>query len=302
MKFITISTVLAIIITICMFTGIPSTAVANPNQKDQSKYSNKIVPKDEIPFDDSVGTFSMKKTNSEINIYRAFFDKKGLFTKSEFESSDKFKERLETIYNKSLTGKLTFSSKVGFLSMETTNFKYDADKQQITITIPIYGIRDESVQNQLKYKPLPEKGEYQHFTYPRSIETLKLLTNKRNYTASNAYGAKIRVIATSYNIYQIAMRGNNTQLNELNLSLVLTIPMQPSDAIEIKKQGGVVIIGNLEYPFIGYIEDHYDPTITDPTEVSHRTHYLVIEPSEIWIVNKKNGKIYHKETIDNMKE
>jgi len=275
---------------------LANSVFAAEKKKAKSKVSTAKLAT-ENPFDTSVQAFSLKNTNNEMNLYLSLKSKSADFTKSEYESTSDFDARMNKICDKTLSGNLKYCDTVGFFTRTDIEYNYDADNKKM-----IVGVKT--------------RGE--------SIDTYYAKVGTKKYIASNAFGAKIKVTATEYLTTAVSMRRDEPkeEVKESETSgyakrprpakmalyqadfyraprtISLDVPMTPEEAKDLKIYGGIVLIGKLYKPFIDNYTSHSKPTITEPTETIDDIRYVVIDPSEIWIVNTKTGKIYSREKID----
>lgn len=224
----------------------------------------------ERAFDDTANVFSDKNLNSTKKIFNAYLNKLSSFRKSEYESTDEFGSRIENLCDRTLVDEIKFCDTVGFQILKRNEwpneniFVYDADAQELILSI---------------------NNTYSDAS--SATVTDQFVVSRRAYSASNAYNKKVKVIETIYDNYILE--------TDLPYRQTYKISMTPHEAKEMKKWGAVILIGDLEYPFIGYKERHYEPTTSDPYDAKYRIHSIKVKTSELWVVNRKTGKIYLKD-------
>lgn len=245
--------------------GFPGKALSETITKSKKSKPTKISSKNNVPFNQDAETCPKNITNDIKSIYSAYVKQKSLLTKNELESTKVFDERIKNICTKKLAGYLKYCDTVAFMSSVVDYnrehfFKYDADNEKLIVSEKHWGF---------------------------DIE--RTLANKRTYRASNAYNASAIVKSTTYDVYQIEY--------DNDVDIDYKIPMSPIEAKEAKKWAEIVMIGKLKYPFIDYKEELHEATISDTDENLDRIHTIHLDLAEVWIVNKKTGKIYYKDII-----
>lgn len=276
----------ALLMAACCF-SISNTVVHAAQIKKHKETKSRT--RQENPFDLSVNIFNKNDTNNIKIVYRALFSKKNELKKSEYESSKEYNSRQNSFCNKALTGNLMLCDTVAFFTQKDIQYDYDADKKVLTVTLPLAG---ESI----------------------DISSAKVATKR--YIGSNAFGVKANVTSDELLSFAISMRRDAPpNLDENGIPklkpalyydeiyrqpryLYFKLSMSPSEAMEMNLHGGIVVIGKLYSPYIDNYELHSKPTIDKPKEIINRYNYVVINPSEIWIVNEKSGKIYIKESVE----
>lgn len=254
--------------------GLPIHGIAETKNKYLSK---------EIEFDINIEKLYEKYINNEYTIYDAYIKNLKELQKDEFESDVDFKSRIESICSRQLTGKLKFCDMVGFLINKKATYQndelfvYDANNKELKVSI-----------NSTGSDYLNDRFN----DYKNSIEISNKIISEKNYIGSNAYNKKINVSSATFDTYNLVCYMNRYT------DLSYEIPMSVDDAKAMKKWGGIVIIGKLRYPFIGYYEQIFEPTISWPNESIFRNHYLALNLSEIWVVNRKTGKIFDRKIIE----
>ena len=270
---------------------IPVVGSATEKKKSKTK-SSAVKIESENPFDTTAQTFSVKSRNKEANLYLALTSKVADYTKGEYETTEDFEARMSKICDKTIAGNLKYCDSVGFLTQYDIKYSYDADEKKLVVGVPL-------------------KGE--------AFDTNYVKTGSKKYVGTNAFGAKAKITSSEFLTLAVSMRrdepkpepeGNDRPRRMMKpamyagvfyrqaRTLTLNVPMSPDEAKDMKNNGGIVIIGKLYKPYTDKYLSHSKPTITEPTEVIDDIRYVVIDPSEIWVVNTKTGKIFSREKVD----
>jgi len=196
--------------------------------------------------------------------------------KSEFETAAQYNQKvlnfnpMKSIYGISSPDKhyLAF-----IVPRYKSDLEYDAEEQSFKVAIPdLFSVVGITFEN----KSLGE----------------------REYDASNAYGAKVKVKEENEVWYKIeinkqgglAFRG----LGEGDRGFSRTIPMPVEKAKKIKSFLHFIVIGTPVAPWYDRFDDTIDATFKDPTATNSSTHTIHLNIEEIWLVDTLTGEIVKK--------
>jgi hypothetical protein len=258
-------------------------------------------------FKTSTSTKSIKKTSSydispfdlnrkqlpinykgvnPILLYNQLEKKSRDLTKSEYETTIQYSERINLEKEKPLFGKIYTDSILAFVS-DTRNIKYNynADVQSLNIKMNLANYTN-------YYNDIS-------FDFNRKSVMLDEIEKESTYLGSNAFGLSNLVDKTESNEYDLLFENwknfnipikNSDALIEVNIGLDVLHAKQiiESDVLSC------LFIGNLCEPYtcVGY--SFQKPTISYPVEYITNFKYINLHVIEIWLFNKKTGEIYSK--------
>jgi len=206
--------------------------------------------------------------------------------KSEFESTSAFEVRKAGFVKQVLYAGLVPSGYFGFVidggSIFPPEFKYDADSESIAVTLT---------------------GSTEQFVLDDDKPTLDgivirdIVKERKNYTASNAFGAKVQVRSTFSDVYGIAFDQDNwlfRAAEDYSRRFTYNLPMPPSEARSWKIDGKLLLVCRLSEPWLRHSAHGHDPTIDEPYETLVDDNYLQVVPDQLWIFNEKTGGVIRK--------
>jgi hypothetical protein len=235
-------------------------------------------------FDVSVATLPHGFSGHNFNsIYKAVTSFK---KKTEFESTNDYKQRLERSRDKKISNELNLGSLLAF-SATTLTVEYDADQQIMKIKL---------------------EGERWSDSFVRF--TLASKYNKQsNYIGANAFNRKmviergsqaVSVVQFSNCVREYEYKDNfgnyykNYQSTESNDSFVLDLEMHADRAKQIKDSLALLFIGRLAPPFYDKATERNSPTIDSPFDVIINSHVLLLDVESIWLYDRASGTVYFK--------
>lgn len=182
-----------------------------------------------------------------------------LVKKSEFETREEYKDRVNKLYNKPLYGTLTMFDTVAFSFHPET--KYNADTENLFI--------------------MPEQAD-------DGIVWSSYLDNKGSYIGQNGFGVKVKI--NKRDLFQYFI-DSNIQLNSFNLK----VPRK--DAIETKFGFYGLVVGEIDFPYVENFSTPVTPTLDFPYEGRIYTFKLKLKVKQIWWFNALTGEVYLKQNF-----
>ena len=253
---------------------------ANPNKSSQPKASTPTYAT--APLDPSTENLPRLYAGHSCNVIaRKISSFKP--TKSEYETTADYKQRLSGMANAPLVGTTALGDLIGFV---TTEDVYSGITQNYNADLGILMIKKYSTNtSQLIAGQLLMSG---------LIE--QKIKGSRNYLGSNAYGKKVSVSATHWSVCGIAFSNFTYQdiLTSRSLEIDIAIELSPNDARLAKDNLAVMYVGQLSEPYLGQYTDYSKPTIDLPSEISMSGDAIVIKLAQLWLFNRQTGKVYQK--------
>lgn len=183
--------------------------------------------------------------------------------KSEFETSTTFQDRAQAIYRSYLGGT---DKVVAAIPLPAYHLTYDADKA----TMQVVAYRRDYDSRGLSTSPF---GDF-------AANVFSVDGQGGAYTASNAYGATVRVDKTT--VTNAAIQFDLNGQYERNVGTLAeakyTLQMQPDVARLFKNNGMMLVVGTARFPFVSREYVHSAPTISDPSDFTSITYGLRIAP------------------------
>jgi hypothetical protein len=172
-----------------------------------------------------------------------------------FEKIEPCQARLNNIYERPISSKLTASDRLAF-------------------SIPI----------ECDYSPNSERVKCSNFmqTYNWSHR----LIESKTYVGQNAFGVKKLIKYKKFE--NIDIEGDKIKPE----FILEKIP--PSDAQILLPNLRLLIVGTLLQPFVKSNPVSYKPTLDDPEHTDGSNYSLVIEEEEVWLYNLTSGKVLAK--------
>lgn len=256
-------------------------------------------------FDESVEQLPSKFLGHDI--VKLFNTLKTLpLRKSEFESSLQYSERLNQISNIRLFGSLIFDSTFAFtytanerVSSDSLKANYDADRQVLSVSInsDFGSLKSNLFNEQYSFGDLQSLSIFQ--SVPRNLGS---------YIGVNGYGTRVKIQRGEFDQYEVIFpncvgttssdsysyeRERKTSLSTREVVVDVNVPSL--EAIDLKYNLGILIIGKLTSPF--FQSDKViltKPTIKSPTDIQFQKHSLVLDVKSMWIYSRATGKVYKK--------
>jgi hypothetical protein len=203
--------------------------------------------------------------------------------KSEFETTSAYKARVDASGSARMVGTTSLSDAVGFVQSTDVytgvSEIYDADRGLLKVRAHWDG-QTKMVNNELlRFVRLDEK-----------------IKSNRSYAASNAYGKKVEVDSSRWDVCAVAF--SNLTYSSLLISRTKNIDepieMSPDDARLAKGNLALMFVGNMSEPYLSEFHDYSKPTIDNPNEMASSGDLLIMKLVQVWIFNRKTGAIYKK--------
>ena len=198
--------------------------------------------------------------------------KKNYGPKNEFETRAAYKKRMQSGYKG--PAEFFFTKEMYAVvapgAMGYYFFGYDADNQIVTL------------KRVLKLL----KGE---------VKIRRTHYNRKQYTASNAYGGRAIVTSHQGTDYGILVE------NESNFKGKIQVQLPPREAEALKNNFGIMFVCQLKPdPGKGYLKDDFtylDATFSFPDDYAFSEHYIRVNVSEVVFFNNKTGVVYSTQKI-----
>jgi hypothetical protein len=159
---------------------------------------------------------------------------------------------------------------------------YDADRQVLNITLELF---KRTVGGSDIYGTYDLDGTIIHGDH---------------YLGTNAYGTTADVTQVIAKSYSLAVE-NGTWLTLRNLGyamqgakVTLPIMFSPEKAKDLAGNIGVLLVGNLQTPWVSRDLSVSTPTLENPSDVSEIRAYLHIDPTEVWLIDIRSGEVLFK--------
>jgi hypothetical protein len=206
--------------------------------------------------------------------------------KSEFEVTSAYKARLADFERHPLYSSVMPKSAFGFVideqPLSPSPFKYNADKQIMTITLT---------------------GVPQHFVMSENspvedtIVIRRTVLQQEKYVGTNAFGAKVEITETYSKLYGITFNQNNWLFGssrDFERTFIYSFPMPLDQARTFKEDARIMLVCRLTEPWLRESASGHDPTINEPYKTLVDENYLVATPEQIWVFNQKTGDVIRK--------
>jgi len=215
--------------------------------------------------------------------------------RGEFESSVEFQQRIKELNEKPLYGEIHITSLVAFvLSSESLsrNSSYDADSLAMKVVQPVDILRGASLEE--NHPPL------------RTLPWNQSVVDGGSYTATNAFGAERVVTKTNSVAFDLAFSIFNwTWQSSVKIdkpgpplfedySFQFRFPVNLSIAKETKENLGFLVIGRPTTPYTLSRLNAVKATFAKPTDMLQLYFYLNVDVLELWVFDRKTGKVHYK--------
>lgn len=212
-------------------------------------------------------------------VYSALEERKKQSEKSEFETTEQWHQRQETLLLKPIIGRMTTGSIWGVVIVNVRPV-YDADNQVLQVYVPL----DEMLSS----------GRWaSNF---RSMEA-KFESTDSSYVGTNGFGAIAEVDNSHFTTHHVAF-GNaqafDTAEYEFQAQVRVRVPSGPDAARQMKPEVSALAVCRLTAPFTTstYFSDR--ATVSHPYATQHQENYVITELLEVWIFDRKSGVIHAK--------
>lgn len=251
------------------------------------------------PLDESLESLPANyRGNSFATIYNRL--KLLPLSKSEYESSSQYAERLEQVLETALTGSLTGGSTLAFsymnpggLSFDSLEQVYDADAQLLNVTIKAgHSVVGWEISKRLDGSSLDYRSLTVHASPMRSLGS---------FVGTNSYGARVRVVKGEFDshrvIFRACLKTQGTDLfgDRIRDELKASIQASPLEAMRLKSDLRALLVVKLIDPYMdGERSLFAKATVTRPSEFWVENRYLFVSLKAIWLYSNTTGKIYSK--------
>lgn len=242
-------------------------------------------------------------------VYRALKTRSQIEAKSEFETTEAYRERVAAQRARPIVGALTLDTPLVF-EVEKQGVKYDADAHQLEVV--------------LKFSPV-----WNGMNLDRSAESLPSRSRERDrglYIGANAFGAVVEVSTSSVESYALVVKNvaslptrkempehlrdsyERARRSDLEMSragiqidtastyessqerfLSTTLSLGSEDAKRAKENLRVFAISRLAPPFTSKGEVYVPAKFDSPSEFYEAVYYVHVEVTALWFYDAGTG-------------
>lgn len=256
--------------------------IANTNKlslQDKSKKPNKTKYLT-VPYNESIRITPDFLGHDLKAIIDVLTKRKEFFKKGEFETTQKFNERINREQIKPILGTVSLDSKLAFVAkLLDVKTSYDADSNLFSIEIPssYKGVISKAIIN----------GGDRLIGYEKGYSLDSQIVDLGTYKGSNAYGATVKVKKFGYITWLLFP---DRLIEKQNIQLTIN----RDAAINLKDNMGVIFICKvIKSDPIDERSQLSKATFQNPEEVLFLDNRLRVEIMEIKIFNKSTGSVYH---------
>jgi hypothetical protein len=224
-------------------------------------------------------------------VFRRLSLRSSTLAKGEFETSEQHRQRLKRHESTPVIAPLTVNDVLVFsIDRNAIDSNYDADKQSLQVAITVG-----YVQSRAGLKGF------------RSLSATSHLINEGSYTATNAFGTKVRVTSRKIVMYELAYDNPHEFAVSEYLasrekvpgvsardSLLVDIKMDTLTAIKAKQNLHALVLTKLTPPYTSNATYYDRPTFDNPVSYYQTYNYLLTHLEELWLYDKTSGNIYAK--------
>src|SRR6266536_2671597 len=260
-------------------------------------------------FDPSIASLPAHfRGHNAAEIYKRLAERKQASTKGEFETTEAYRQRMETKASQPLLGSMTLHSLLAFVVNDLES-EYDADRQVLHAKAKLSSVREGVT--------LREKGMSLHWNIVNRSSS--------SYIGTNAFGARTRVESTASDFYEIAIENyqqfairylrKSTQevaddeavyarlgINPETIydhlkdtALSADLKMNAQFAMRAKENLRMLLVCRLAYPYIIEGTMYSKPTIDDPQEFFVNEYSVNTKLVEVWFFDSSTGQVYAKQ-------
>jgi hypothetical protein len=215
-------------------------------------------------------------------------------TKSQFETTAAYTERIEQITSGTLYGSIKMTDSLVFKwePGEYLQLRYDADRR-------VLSVRYDGSYQAAYFRTDADPTEQ------RLYEPLRVLQSATStYIGSNAFGVRAQVRRVSRRVCAVLdaeREGDAAPWVDVDVSFEpgqLAFPMSVTDAQTYMKQPGLLLIGSLESPFqrSGGL-DFTAPTRENPIERRITVDGVVMRLAAVWFYDLSSGRVFYRQLI-----
>ncbi|CAN5581544.1 hypothetical protein BH18ACI3_BH18ACI3_18930 [soil metagenome] len=262
------------------------------------------------PFDLSASSLPANfRGHNAIEIYKRLAGRAKVSTKSEFETTEAYHQRVAAEASKPLLGSLSQNSVLAFV-IDKLKSKYDADQQIMDVKVKLSTGREGVTLDENK------------------MSSLWVVINRdsSSYIGTNAYGAQVKVERKSVDFYEIAF-ANHQQfpivrylddiaqniadhrkkvyeklggkepegLDDFSTALTAKLKLDAQTAMKAKENLRLLFICRLLETYTIEGGTYSKPTIKSPREIFYKNYRLNTELLEVWFFDASTGQVYAKQ-------
>lgn len=235
------------------------------------------------PFDISVKALPPRFAGNDIAaIYDALKNIES--GKGEFETTQQFRDRMNSERAKPIVGSLTYDSTFAF-QVTPVQTHYDADRGILHAELDLSDVW---------------KKELETDDSRLALTSLHVSDGGTDGVGSNAFGASRRITTTNYVQYEVAFKRTNMgslaryRHSGLEQTISISISMGPDEASTVSLQTQALLICKLASPFVSEAEIYKTATLDDPTEMHSTEFYVHVAPLDLWLYEPSTGKVVVK--------
>ena len=224
-------------------------------------------------------------------VYNALAALKNESKKGEFETTAQYQQRVYAASKAALIANLKLTSIYAFrVDPDTPLAKYDADTQQMTVTI-----RSETVATGTASS---QDDNYSGTSFDHSREEVlvkRVYRGERTYTGTNGFGAVAQVTSSASDFYEVAF----LKLHEYDggaaipETFSLKLDAKPEAAITLKPNIAVLALVSLD-PNSSYTADFTNTssaTVQNPYSYTNSSRLIFCKLVDLWVFDQRDGTI-----------
>jgi hypothetical protein len=219
--------------------------------------------------------------NNAANVYSAILRIKPNISKSKFETTPEYLERLDKLLSQvRVDGTKTADGYLTFVLVPQED--YDADTRVYTLKVETnYG-----APSALYLEKAPEGISLSDHSV-RSVTLGNTAKTLGSAVGRTAFGVRKRYSIRSYSSLKLILPAAKAS----SWSSGLTIPeISPAKARQLMGRVRVAIRGRLAFPFISDEYSHDTATVSEPEESHYRNYYIYFEPDAIYAFDRLTGE------------
>jgi len=228
------------------------------------------------PFDTSLSTLPPFYVGQDASaVFAALQAHRASFSKSEYETSAAFAERLDAFTaNRAVIGMRPSDL---FAFSVKPEISYDADASELKVTIA---------------------GDY--LSSPLNVAWSSLSVPVGSYVGSNAFGVKKlihKVKRTNLNLSVDTpdwFLASYTKRVRYGVSPGFVLPVNAADAERFSQTLRVLLVGSLRAPFVTRDIGGSEPTITDPVDLTTIEQTVHVQLRAVWLYDVRTGSVVAK--------
>jgi len=220
-------------------------------------------------------------------------------TKSEFESTAEYNQRLARITSGPTLGSLRYDSDYAFYVQESgTSSRYDADNRTLAVSIELRSIL---MERPVACSPRVVKAGLcygtEKYIGAHSLVSKTSMQNLGEYTGTNSYGAAALVKSENRDEYEIAFSNMDdfpTKSGLMDKDISVTFPMDASSAQRVKGNLRVIAVCRLVAPYATSDLGTHQATLGEPYMLVTHFNYIHANILELWIYDISSGQVLAK--------